>query len=614
MSNYKTVIQTNIAGLRNGGTLSNNDKDVLRILSQFYRNAPTANLQKIPQLKNIKNASRISNYINKQFKELKNHRISTRNGGLVITLNININQLHDFFLFLWLDMCHDFGSGSIGDFDKFLKGPVVSQFASGGNANKWRNWNRTPIETENFKFLREHGMIGKQSSKYAYPTSNSADIGLKEYFGEMWSAPGSPVEPIYIDKNVTEKYFQSIIKDKKTTYISFDSQNAHFLSLLIASSKVENKSGTQSAYLLKRIYTLANLMDPGRLGGASVKAGSSMDEVYSRLFTEEVSWPYKVNAQPFKWNFGDYFTISIEREPKASDFTCKLNDQELKLGITKKQAASENTVIGKLSKTFGDLNQILTVSTLRKNGVRIVSGTQDRAFVGMTGFIQRELFKIQPQIIISPTATGGTRNDSHIILYGMQGYFKSNVKKTKTGGFSINTSQINIGRNTSSSRNRNANNNANAKLAAMLMKQSTPSKPNNAAKSNKNLAQALANSKRLTNKWKLMKRNAVARRNKIRNNFRAVVNAAVKQNKNKKEIERKARENAEKELSRIRVALEEAKKAALNAQKKAENERRAAENAKKKVEKLSRTIGKSKREVAGLDTTLKKTRITRARP
>ena len=89
MSNYKTVIQTNIAGLRNGGTLSNNDKDVLRVLSQFYRNALTANLQKIPQLKNIKNASRISNYINKQFEELKKHRISTRNGGLVITLNVN---------------------------------------------------------------------------------------------------------------------------------------------------------------------------------------------------------------------------------------------------------------------------------------------------------------------------------------------------------------------------------------------------------------------------------------------------------------------------------------------------------------------------------------------
>lgn len=137
------------------------------------------------------------------------------------------------------------------------------------------------------------------------------------------------------------------------------------------------------------------------------------------------------------------------------------------------------------------------------------------------------------------------------------------------------------------------NNNVNAKLAAMLMKQSTPPKPNNTSKSNKNLTQALANSKRLTNKWQSVKRNAVARRNKIRNNFRAVVNAAVKQNKNKKEVERKARENAENELSRLRAELEEAKKAALSAQKEVENQRR--KNIKRKREENRLNVNNSRR-------------------
>lgn len=587
MSNYKTIIQRNIAALRNEGTLSNNDKDVLRILAQFYRNAPTANLQKIPQLKN-KNASSISNYINKQFNELKRHRISTTNGGLVIKLDVNIDQLHDFFLFLWLDMCHDFGSGNIGDFDKFLQGQVVNQFASGGSANKWKNWNRTPIETANFNFLRRAGMIGNQSNKYAYPAGNSADKGLKEYFGEMWSAPGSPVEPIYIDKNVTKKYFQSIIKDKKTTYISFDSQNAHFLSLLMASSQVENKSGTQSAYLLKRIYTLANLMDPGRLGGPSVKAGSSMDEVYSRLFTEEISWPYKVNAQPFKWKFGDYFTISIEREPMASDFTCKLNNQVLKLGITKKQAASENTVIGKLSKTFGDLNQILTVSTLRQNGVRIVSGTQDRAFVGMTGFIQRELFKIQPQIIISPTATGGTRNDSHIILYGMQGYFKSNVKKSKTGGNSINSSQINIGRNTSSSRNQTRN------LANAIMNyaRAPPSQPNT-AQPNKEIArglnQELKNRKKraedLEARLKTLSNNKNNIIKKLQNQLRVLTES---NSVNKNQLKNQARLNAKNKVNNLKTQENNIKQQLNKAQKKVQELEKQLENQRRKNIKRKR--------------------------
>lgn len=594
MSNYKTVIQKNIAGLRNGGTLSNNDKDVLRVLSQFYRNAPTANLQKIPQLKNIKNASSISNYINKQFEELKKHRISTTNSGLVITLDVDIDQLHDFFLFLWLDMCHDFGSIRAIPFDKFLKGPVVSQFATGGNANKWRNWNRTPIETENFKFLSRAGMIGNRSNKYAYPAGNSADKGLKEYFGEMWTAPGSPVEPIYIDKNVTEKYFQSIIKDKKTTYISFDSQNAHFLSLLMASSKVKNKSGTQSAYLLKRIYTLANLMDPGRLGGPSVKAGSSMDEVYSRLFTEEVSWPYKVNAQPFKWKFGDYFTISIERDSKISDFTCKLNDQELKLGITKKQAASENTVIGKLSKTFGDLNQILTVSTLRKNGVRIVSATQDRAFVGMTGFIQRELFKIQPQIIISPTATGGTRNDSHIILYGMQGYFKSNVKKNKTGGFSINSSQINIGRNNASSRNRTRN------LAKSIMNyaRAPPSQPN-IAQPNKELArelnQELKNRKKRAEDLEARLKTLNKSKNNIIKNLQNRLRVLMESNSvNKNQLKNQAQLNAKNKVNNLTTQEKTIKQQFNNAQKKVqelEKQLRNRNQVNARVKRVKRLLG-----------------------
>ena len=144
------------------------------------------------------------------------------------------------------------------------------------------------------------------------------------------------------------------------------------------------------------------------------------------------------------------------------------------------------------------------------------------------------------------------------------------VAGSSQGSVSINNNKNSVNQNP----NKKANNNVNAKLAAMIMTQTTSPKPNNAAKSNKNLAQALANSKKLTNKWQSLKKNVLARRNKIRNNFRAVVSAAVKQNKNKKEVEKKARENAENEMSRLRAELEEAKKAALSAQKEVENQRR----------------------------------------
>ena len=90
-----------------------------------------------------------------------------------------------------------------------------------------------------------------------------------------------------------------------------------------------------------------------------------------------------------------------------------------------------------------------------------------------------------------------------------------------------------------------------------------------------------------------MKRNVVAKRNKIRNNFRTVVNAAVKQNKNKKEVEKKAKENAENEMSRLRAELEEAKKTALNAQKEVENQRR--KTIKRKREETLLNINNSRR-------------------
>jgi hypothetical protein len=238
---------------------------------------------------------------------------------------------------------------------------------------------------------------------------------------------------------VDQKYYTKLRKDDKPIYISFDSENSHFLSGFISSSKTtgirESNGKEVDAYLLKRLYTLANLMDPGRFGGQYATPGSSIDEIFSRLFKNEPSWAFKINAQPYIWNFGKYFTIEIFNSGKT-DFKCKLNDQLLNLGITKKEAGSNNTgnpAVSKISKTFGDLNQILTVSSLRKSGKRVVSGTQDRAFIGMTGFIQRDLFNIRPQIISDSTRTG---SDS-IVLLGMQEYYKTNVSKANTGANSL---------------------------------------------------------------------------------------------------------------------------------------------------------------------------------
>ena len=445
-ANRQRFSQNSIIKIRNSSNVSTQHKDVVRMLSQFYRNLPDTLIKKLPAV-NKMNRKEMDVYVQKQFNLIKNQRVDSNNynnGKVVTELKMDIIKLHDFFLFLWLDMRHDFKKGDkkIGDpltddFDKFLKGSIVDQF---NKEHNW-DWNREPIDTANMKFCFQKGIIGKGVvNKYAYP-GDSADVRLKELFSEMWTSPGSPIGRIEVPKEANGKYYENLRKDDKSVYISFDSENSRFLSGFIKSSKTQGTraNGTQGdSYLLKRLYTLANLMDPGRLGGAYATPASSIDEVFSRLFNKNnPSWAFKINAQPYTWNFGKYFTIEIFQEGKTG-FKCKLNNQVLNLGITKAQAGSSkgtgiSPAIAKISKTFGDLNQILTVSTLRKSNKRVVSGTQDRAFIGMTGFIQRDLFDIKPQIISDATRAG----QDYIVLFGMEDYYKKNVVRTRTGANSV---------------------------------------------------------------------------------------------------------------------------------------------------------------------------------
>ena len=125
----------------------------------------------------------------------------------------------------------------------------------------------------------------------------------------------------------------------------------------------------------------------------------------------------------------------------------------IKTGVKKTNA---NTIKQKLSKTFGDLMQILTVAHLRKSGHNVVSSTQDRAFVGVTGFVQQDLFGVNPAIITENALMGvqGT-----IGLYGLKNYIRSNVTPTRSTGstFIPNNMKNNNNNNVSSVRTNNSN-------------------------------------------------------------------------------------------------------------------------------------------------------------
>ena len=556
--NPKSKLLNTLARLRNKEAPSNGlNRHGYTFLASLYRNHPSTQLKKYAF--NLTNDKQIE-FMKKQHRTLVKNTSRLNAPSETVNIKMDDEKMHDLLVMLWMDMSHD----------KLFKG-TFNTFLNSSIKNEITAIKITPKNTELVKKLIRYDML--KISNGAIVLRSDIEKKQKIHMHEIWGDQSYP--PKIIKKTAG---ILSIVRNKsKPIYVSYDAENADYVTELLAKSRMNN--GT---YYLKRVFTVANLMDPGR--GASVdvggfgRAGGSVNKLINRLFDEEnTSTPFKFNYQMFKFNFGKYFTVEII--PDGYKFNAKLNDKKMKMQVKRVEAINGNAV-DKISKTFGDFIQIITVAHLRKSGINVVSSTQDGGFVGMTGYVQGTLFEIEPALISDSTTVIGTgnRSETGIKFYGLHNYLKYNEEPSRSGV----TTQVNNNNNVTKPNvnsvnqnpNKKANNNVNAKLAAMIMTQTTSPKPNNAAKSNKNLAQALANSKKLTNKWQSLKKNVLARRNKIRNNFRVVVSAAVKQNKNKKEVERKARENAENELSRLRVALEEAQKKAENAQKEVENQRR----------------------------------------
>lgn len=586
-------VLTTLAKLRNNkAPVNGRDRRAWQVLASVYRDHPSSQLQKYVNMNN----EELEKFMTRQHEALTKSTALLESNSTVVNISMNTEKMHDLLLMLWLDMSHD-GLFS-GSFNKYLNSDIKKLFS---------DVKIKPTKTKLVDEFMKYGPIIKINKKGEIVKTSDIEKKLKTYMHDIWGDPSHPPKKIGKTRGIRD-----LIKNKNNPiYVSYDAENSDYITTLIQSSF--DPDPQRRSYFLKRLFTIANLMDPGRGAAANLggfgKSGGSVDKLMNRLFSPRVTnggnffiqTPFKFNYEMLTFNFGNYFTVKLVQD--GYKFNAMLNGKLLNMQV-KASVAKAGSTIDKISKTFGDFLQILTVSHLRRaTNKPVVSSSQDGGFVGMTGYVQSELFGIEPMLISDDTGLIGTGNSSTgIMFYGLHNYLKQNAMPTysrpttlqvNSAGSAASMNFSGNNNNNVSSGNTSSNNNANAKLAAMLMKQSTPSKPNNAAKSNKNLAQALANSKRLTNKWQSVKRNAVARRNKIRNNFRAVVNAAVKQNKNKKEVERKARENAENEISKLRAELEEAKKAALNAQKEVENQRR--KNIKRKREENRLNINNSRR-------------------
>ena len=428
--NPKTKILNTIAKLRNEKAPNNGlNRTGYTFLSSLYRDHPGTQLEKY--------AFGMSNNEQREFI-YKQHQTLTKQSSLLhtksdnVTINMNPTKMHDLLIMLWMDMSHD----------KMFKKESFNQFLMGSIKNEITTKNIQPKLTDLVNDLIKYNIL--KLSNGTITLEEKIESKQKNHMHDIWGDPSHP--PKIIRKSAS---ILSIVQNKsKPIYVSYDSEKSSYITELLSKSKMNN--GT---YYLKRVFTVANLMDPGRgssrnTGGTGF-SGTSFNKLINRLFDQNnTSTPFKFNYQMFTFTFGDYFTVEIVRD--GSKFNAKLNGKMMNMQV-KAVVARSGSDIDKISKTFGDFIQILTVGHLRKSGINVVSSTFDGGFIGMTGFVQGTLFEIEPAIIFDASTTvgpGGSNDDVGIKFHGLHNYLKYNANPERSRVTSLQKRPVNTLGNT----------------------------------------------------------------------------------------------------------------------------------------------------------------------
>ena len=412
-SNPRTKILNTIATLRNEKAPTNGlNRTGYVFLSSLYRDHPSSQLLKYLEIPN----NELREFIYKQHQTITKRSSLLHTQSDSVTINMNDDKMHDLLIMLWMDMSHD----------DLLKKESFNNFLTGSIKNEITTKPIKPMKTGLVTKLINYNILKLNND--IITLTGHIERKQKMHMHDIWGDPSHPPKIVKKFANIL-----SIIQNKsKPIYVSYDSEYSSYISELLSKSKMNN--GT---YYLKRLFTIANLMDPGRGSsqntGGTGKAGTSINKLVNRLFDKNnTSTPFKFNYQMFTFNFGGYFKIEIVRD--GYKFNAKLNGKMMNMQIKAAVARSGND-IDKISKTFGDFIQILTVAHLRKSGINAVSSTFDGGFIGMTGFVQGTLFGMEPAIIFDDATTigpGGTNNETGIKFHGLHKYLNYNANPERS--------------------------------------------------------------------------------------------------------------------------------------------------------------------------------------
>ena len=445
-----THLTTQVASVRNAHkNMKNTDRGGYAFLSNFYR---LTDMRKEDNIKAWikKNNSTMQNYIKRQ------HGVITKETSLLHTKNttktfvMDENGLHDLLLMFFLDMKHD--KLYKGSFKDYLGSDIVKKLLKPNTTVPTYN-----TDSALYKKLKENNINPDTGGTVRGMKMEDA---FKNNFRTLWGTS----QPIQIKKYEFAASLAQLAKNKnKPIYVSIDSEsNRRPISALLYGSRMTTKD--KPTYFAKRLVTIPNILDPGLKFGT----GLLFEDISSRVMRTENEGgpytPYKFNFQSFEFNFGKYFTISIGPNEKGTQFECFLNsDTKLNIGTTRNEGETGNGPIPKIAKTFGDFLQVLINSHLAAEKHPAVGATGDGNFVGMTGYVQKELFKIPPRIIIDRTAKSGQMSGiDGVFIYGMDDKLK-NVTRTNSGATT--QTQTKPTKQQIKVNNKNLSNNANSRIS-----------------------------------------------------------------------------------------------------------------------------------------------------
>jgi hypothetical protein len=221
---------------------------------------------------------------------------------------------------------------------------------------------------------------------------NKVNLNSKQYVINYSKSKGAPIIP-RIKSNGGQtfhggQHIFTTLTGTRPLYVSIDADEDKYISSILNSKPY-----------FKILKTPASLFDPGekKLANSLLQRAANIQGIYP-LITNKIHLDTKpLNLTIYGGDkFKTKFSLVYDTNKTGGKMRYEINDTQIPLNITKKQAQNSSSIKDKLGKTSGDLLQILHVIKLRDLRTNIAFATHDMSAAKMYLFLD-QIYSSQKQ-------------------------------------------------------------------------------------------------------------------------------------------------------------------------------------------------------------------------